>query len=232
MSKLRENPYGENETKNDSYHESRLMKVTYREIIRWVAFIALFGLSVWTFLKSGPGVRTIYSNPDYKRETLFGVVLAFIAILLFTVTFFILAYATPGVFKSLLKNKTKRLSHVPDPNRAQRVLGNIICFVFAILFITILVVAGVEGRYAGMNYLGMWGRFILVLFSLALWNEFYLSNILFTKTNFFNNWVKMASGTAPQTEYHEAQWTNRKRKNFILTPIDSLLLALIFWFVI
>lgn len=213
-------------------HESKVLRITYREIIRWIAFIIVFGLSILAFLKSDSASRSISSNPDYKREILFGVVLAFIELLLLNVTFFMLAYATPGVFKSLLKKKNKRMSHVSDPGKAERFLGNLICLIYAFLFMDVLLIAGIEGRYAGMNFLSLWCRFIIIMLPLALWNAFYLSDFLFVKTKFYNNWVTLASGVVPEGEYTEPQWTNRKRKNFLLTPIDSLLIALIFWLVI
>ncbi|MBQ9233114.1 MAG: hypothetical protein IJ167_03660, partial [Lachnospiraceae bacterium] len=54
-------------------HESKVLRITYREIIRWIAFIIVFGLSILAFLKSDSASRSISSNPDYKREILFGV---------------------------------------------------------------------------------------------------------------------------------------------------------------
>ena len=93
-------------------------------------------------------------------------------------------------------------------------------------------VAGVEGRYSGMNYWALWGRFLIIMLPLALWNDFILSGFVFTKTNFYEKWSRLASGVEPGEKIPGVQWTNRKRKNFFFTPVDALLLALLFWFII
>ena len=227
-----QNAYYEDGEAGENLHESRLVRFSYREFIRWIAVLALFVVSLLVLVNTNSDVKIITSEPDYKREFLFSIVLSFIEIVLINTTFFILAYAAPGVFKSLLRKKTRKMSHVPDPDRSERILGNDICIIYALLFLAVLMVAGVEGRYSGMNYWALWGRFLIIMLPIALWNDFILSGFVFTKTNFYEKWSRLASGVEPGEKIPGVQWTNRKRKNLFFTPVDALLLALLFWFII
>ena len=100
-----QNAYYEDGEAGENLHESRLVRFSYREFIRWIAVLALFVVSLLALVNTNSDVKIITSEPDYKREFLFSIVLSFIEIVLINTTFFILAYAAPGVFKFLLRKK-------------------------------------------------------------------------------------------------------------------------------
>ena len=93
MNNAGQNSYYEDEEAGENLHESRLVRFSYREFIRWIAVLVLFIVALLALVNTNSDVKVITATPDYKRELLFSIVLSFIEILLLNTTFFILAYA-------------------------------------------------------------------------------------------------------------------------------------------
>ena len=155
-----------------------------------------------------------------------------ILIVVFTAFCGALAFVAPGLSKTMLTEKAKRESQIPDADRGQKIKGYSLYALAGGCFLAILIWAGIDGVRSGMTWWMLWIRFAVVFLILELYDDLFLDWFVFTKTGFFGFWISKVNGKEPSVRNTEPQWDGKEKMKLIAVPFGTLLLALIFsWLV-
>ena len=75
-------------------------------------------------------------------------------------------------------------------------------------------------------------RFAIIFLALELYDDLFLDWYVFTKTGFFGFWFRKITGRELPEKNTEPQWDGKEKTKLIAIPFGTLLLAVIFiWLV-
>ena len=155
-----------------------------------------------------------------------------ILIVVFTAFCGALAFVAPGLSKTMLTEKAKIESQIPDADRGQKIKGYSLYALAGGCFLAILIWAGIDGVRSGMTWWMLWIRFAVIFLILELYDDLFLDWFVFTKTGFFGFWISKVNGKELPVRNTEPQWDGKEKKKLIAVPFGTLLHALIFiWLV-
>ena len=151
-----------------------------------------------------------------------------ILIVVFTAFCGILAFVAPGLSKTMLTEKARNDAQIPDADRGQKIKGYSLYALAGGCFIAIIIWAGIDGVHSGMTWWMLWIRFAVIFLALELYDDLFLDWYVFTKTGFFGFWIRKITGRELPEKNTEPQWDGKEKTKLIAVPFGTLLLAVIF----
>ena len=154
----------------------------------------------------------------------------FTVLLIAVLTIFcaLLAFIAPGLSTTLMTEKAREAAQIPDPDKRQKIRGYALYVLAGIMFVAVLIWAGIDGVHSGITWWRLWLRFFIMFLAVELYDDIFLDWFIFTKTGFFGYWVRKITGRELSDKNTEPQWDGKEKRKLIAVPFGTLILALIF----
>ena len=154
----------------------------------------------------------------------------FTVLLIAVLTIFcaLLAFIAPGLSTTLMTEKAREAAQIPDPDKRQKIRGYTLYVLAGIMFVAVLIWAGIDGVHSGITWWRLWLRFFIMFLAVELYDDIFLDLFIFTKTGFFGYWVRKITGRELSDKNTEPQWDGKEKRKLIAVPFGTLILALIF----
>ena len=158
----------------------------------------------------------------------------FTVLLIAVLTIFcaLLAFIAPGLSTTLMTEKAREAAQIPDPDKRQKIRGYTLYVLAGIMFVAVLIWAGIDGVHSKMTWWRLWLRFFIMFLAVELYDDIFLDWFIFTKTGFFGYWVRKITGRELPEKNTEPQWDGKEKRKLIAVPFGTLILALIFIWIV
>ena len=158
----------------------------------------------------------------------------FTVLLIAVLTIFcaLLAFIAPGLSTTLMTEKAREAAQIPDPDKRQKIRGYTLYVLAGIMFVAVLIWAGIDGVHSGITWWRLWLRFFIMFLAVELYDDIFLDWFIFTKTGFFGYWVRKITGRELPEKNTEPQWDGKEKRKLIAVTFGTLILALIFIWIV
>lgn len=155
-----------------------------------------------------------------------------IGIVLLTAYCLIGAFAAPPMAYWFMTPKAKSILEESGISRKfslkEAISLTILIIVVCVLFLWLIINAGMQGASSGMSLLQLSLRYLILFWMTSVFDAVVLDWWMFTRTKLFGIWLQKQTGNAPLAWSVDPQWDGKEIYKLLLEILASVALAWIF----